>query len=59
MFKEGAIQEVVKFNRLKIKKENSANKVIGINEINRYLNGELSLKETKEIIFIKTRRMLS
>ena len=56
MFKEGAIQEVVKFNRLKIKKENSANKVIGINEINRYLNGELSLKETKEIIFIKTRQ---
>ena len=56
MFKKGAIQEVVKFNRLKIKKENSANKVIGINEINRYLNGELSLKETKEIIFIKTRQ---
>ena len=56
MFKEGAIQEVIKFNRLKIKKENSANKIIGINEINRYLNGELSLKETKEIIFIKTRQ---
>ena len=56
MLKEGAIQEVVKFNRLKIKKENSANKVIGINEIYRYLNGELSLKETKEIIFIKTRQ---
>tara|TARA_B100001175_G_C19432068_1_gene601709 strand:+ start:306 stop:1217 length:912 start_codon:yes stop_codon:yes gene_type:complete len=56
MFKEGAIAEVKKFNQLKIKKENSANKVIGIDEITKYLNGELNLNQAKEKIYIKTRQ---
>ena len=56
MFKEGAISEVIKFNKLKVKKQNSSNKVIGIQEIGRYLNGELSLNEAKEQICIKTRQ---
>ena len=56
MFKEGAILEVKKFNRLKVKKDNSSKKVIGIVEINKLLNGELSLIEAKERIFIKTRQ---
>ena len=56
MFKKGAISEVVKFNKLKIKKENSSNKVIGIQEIGKYLDGELNLSETKERICIKTRQ---
>ena len=56
MFKEGAISEVIKFNKLKVKKQNSSNKVIGIQEIGRYLNGELSLNEAKEQIRIKTRQ---
>ena len=56
MFKRGAIKEVKKFNRLKIKKENSANKIIGIQEITNYLHGKGSLNETKEQIMVKTRQ---
>ena len=37
MFKEGAIDEVIKFNKMKVKKELSSNKIIGIKEINDYL----------------------
>ena len=56
MFKDGAVLEVKKFNRLKIKKDNSSKKVIGIEEISKFLNGELNLIEAKERIFIKTRQ---
>ena len=56
MFEKGAISEVVKFNKLKVKKENSSNKVIGIQEIGKYLNEELNLNEVKERICIKTRQ---
>ena len=56
MFIGGAVEEVRKFNRLKVKKENSSNKVIGIQEIGKYLQGELDLRQTKEIIYIKTRQ---
>jgi len=56
MFKEGAILEVRKFNKLKVKKDNSSKKVIGIKEIGRLLNGEINLVEAKERIFIKTRQ---
>ena len=56
MFKEGAVLEVKKFNRLKVKKDNSSKKVIGIEEISKFLNGELNLIEAKERIFIKTRQ---
>ena len=56
MFEKGAITEVKKFNRLKVKKENSVNKVIGIEEIGKYLRDEINLTETKERIYIKTRQ---
>ncbi len=56
MFQKGAISEVIKFNKLKVKKQNSSNKVIGIQEIGKYLTGELDFKETKERICIKTRQ---
>ena len=56
MFNLGAVLEVERFNKLKIKKANSANKVIGIEEIRKYLMSELNLKETKEKIYIKTRQ---
>ena len=56
MFERGAIKEVKKFNRLKIKKENSANKIIGIMEITNYLHSKSSLNETKEQIVVKTRQ---
>jgi len=56
MFEDGAISEVKKFNKLKVKNENSSKKVIGIEEIGKYLNGKLSLRETRERIYIKTRQ---
>ncbi len=56
MFADGAIQEVQRFNKIKVKKENSSNKVIGIKEITNFLNKQCSLDQTKELIAIKTRQ---
>ncbi len=56
MIKDGALKEVKKFNRLKIKSDYSINKVIGINELNSYLKKEISLEVAKELIIIKTRQ---
>jgi len=56
MFDEGAILEVKKYNRLKVKKDNSSKKVIGIEEIGKHIKDELTLIEAKERIFIKTRQ---
>ena len=56
MIKKGAIQEVVKFNKLRIKKDKSINKVIGIDELTKYLNNQIKLKQAKELIAIKTRQ---
>ena len=56
MFKEGAIEEVKKFLKIKLRKDNSVNKVIGINEIKDFLNKKYDLKETREKITIKTRQ---
>ena len=41
MFKEGAINEVKRFLKLKIKKDNSSNKVIGIAEIKEHLEKKI------------------
>ena len=56
MIKQGAIDEVKKFLKLKINKNNSSNKVIGINEIRDLLEKKTDLKEIKEKISIKTRQ---
>jgi len=56
MFKDGAIEEVRKFNKIKVKKENSSNKVIGIKEITNLLNKQRTLEQAKELIAIKTRQ---
>ena len=56
MFKKNCIAEVKKFNLLKLNNSLSANKLIGVQEINRYLNGAISLGECKELINIKTRQ---
>ena len=56
MFKENCIKEVKKFNRLRINKSLSANKLIGVHEINQYLKGMISLDECREFINIKTRQ---
>ena len=56
MIREGAIKEVKKFIKLKIKKELSVNKVIGIDELTQYLSGEINLDQAQELIPIKTRQ---
>ena len=56
MFKENCVSEVKKFNSLKLNKSLSANKLIGVQEINQYLKDIISLAECKELINIKTRQ---
>jgi len=56
MIRMGAVKEVKRFIRLKIKKDTSVNKAIGINEIKEFLNNEKELSDIKEKISIKTRQ---
>ena len=56
MLEDGAINEVKRFLKLKIKKDNSSNKVIGIAEIKEHLEKKLDLKDVIEKITIKTRQ---
>ena len=56
MINNGAVNEVKKFLKLKIRKDQSVNKVIGIAELTQYLNHEVTLEEAKELISIKTRQ---
>ena len=56
MFKNGCIDEVKKFNTLKLNKSLSANKLIGVQEINNYLKKFITLDQCKELINIKTRQ---
>ncbi len=56
MIKNGAIKEVKNFIKLKVKKDKSVNKAIGINEIRQYLNNEKELQDIIENISIKTRQ---
>ena len=56
MIVEGAIEEVKKFNKLKIKKDHSIEKVIGVDELTQYLQDKIELEKAKELITIKTRQ---
>jgi len=56
MINDGAVNEVKKFLKLKIRKDQSVNKVIGIAELTQYLNKKISLDQAKELISIKTRQ---
>ena len=56
MIKIGAIKEVKRFNKLKVKKDKSVNKAIGINEIREYLHDKKNLSDVIEKISIKTRQ---
>ena len=56
MMQTGAINEVNKFIKLKINKDKTATKAIGVNEIKAYLANEKKLDEIKEKISIKTRQ---
>ena len=51
-----SIKEVARFKKMKVRNELSANKIIGINEINNYLQKNYNLDQTREKILIKTRQ---
>ena len=56
MFMEKCINEVKRFNSIKLKKSFSANKLIGVQEINSYLKNDIDLQQCKDLINIKTRQ---
>jgi len=56
MIEEGAINEVKKFIRSKIKKDLSVNRVIGIDELTQHLCKKIKLDKARELISIKTRQ---
>jgi tRNA dimethylallyltransferase len=56
MIKIGAINEVKRFLKLKIRKDKSVNKAIGIHEINEYLQKRKDISDVIEKISIKTRQ---
>ena len=56
MFELGALEEVKKFLILKINSSLPANKILGIEEIKKYLNKKISLEHAFEETFIRTRR---
>ncbi len=56
MIKNGAISEVKKFIRLKVRGSRTASKAIGISEIREYLNQKIEISDVIEKISIKTRQ---
>ena len=56
MIENGAIKEVENLIKLRVRKDKSANKAIGVNEIREYLKKQKNLDDTKEKIAIKTRQ---
>ena len=56
MVEKGAVSEVKRFINLKIPKNKSAPKAIGINEIKEYLQKKIEIKDVIEKISIKTRQ---
>ncbi len=56
MINNGAVNEVRKFLKLKVPKEKSVNKAIGIQEIKDFLNKKIEIGEVIEKISIKTRQ---
>ena len=56
MMNEGAVKEVKNFIKLKIKKDLSVNRIIGIDELTQYLNKKINFDQAQELISIKTRQ---
>ena len=56
MIKNGAVSEVKRFIKLKVPKDKTANKAIGISEVKEYLNKKIDIEEVIEKISIKTRQ---
>ena len=56
MIKSGAINEVKKFLKLKVRKDKSVNKAIGVQDIKEYLEKRKEMTDVVEKISIKTRQ---
>ena len=56
MIKSGAINEVKKFLKLKVRKDKSVNKAIGVQDIKEYLEKRKDMSDVIEKISIKTRQ---
>ena len=56
MIEIGAINEVKRFSKLKVRKDKSVNKAIGIHEIKEYLEKRKDINDVIEKISIKTRQ---
>ena len=56
MIKNGAVREVKGFIKMRIPKNKSANKAIGINEVKEYLSKKIDIGDVIEKISIKTRQ---
>ena len=56
MIENGALKEVKDFIKLRVRKDKSANKAIGVNEIREYLKKQKDLNDTRDKIAIKTRQ---
>ena len=56
MINKKCINEVIRFKKKRLKKTLSPNKIIGVQEILRFLKGELDLKSLFELMTIKTRQ---
>ena len=56
MIKLGAVNEVKKLNTLKISQQLSVNKVIGVQELTKYLEKKITINEAKQLISIRTRQ---
>ena len=56
MFEDGVVGEVKKFCKMRVNKDLSSNKIIGIKEIKDYLQGKTTLIKAKSLIIQKTRQ---
>ena len=56
MIEKKCINEVIKFKKKRLKKSLSPNKIIGVQEIQRFLSGDLDQKNLIELMNIKTRQ---
>ena len=56
MIRAGAVDEVKNYRKLNLHNQYSASKIIGIEEIGKFLDKTLKLEKTKELILIRTRQ---
>ena len=56
MIEKKCINEVIEFKKKRLKKSLSPNKIIGVQEIQRFLSGDLDQKNLIELMNIKTRQ---